>query len=425
MFLKNQSERCHTFSKFEKALASSEGEDFALIDAAASDVVAEAEKYSLKGDIWEAFFALLLAEDENPLGWASELSDTPPSDSIAGIASKELWSLHGTIAALRDRVRRDEKFRHLLSLEDYTPSEGGIPFLRPKSVRDETLSGLFSLSAAFKAAGTPEEMYDALVMFYKSHGSGLYALNRAFRWSGENRLTPVKDLDSSLLASLVGYEAQKKELLDNTKFFLSGETANNVLLFGDSGTGKSSSVRALLNEPGFVRRGLRMIEVRRNQFADIQDILEVVRFRNYRFVIFIDDLSFEEFETDYKHLKAVIEGGIEPKPKNAVIYATSNRRNLVREVWSDRKNSGDDVHGEDTRQEKLSLADRFGLAIWYGSVGKKEYMEMVRALAEESGLSVDGAELEKLAMRWELEKGSFTGRTARQFVQRLLMENRS
>jgi predicted AAA+ superfamily ATPase len=425
LFLKNQSERRHTFSQFEKALASSEGEDFALINAVASDVAAEAERYSLKGDVWEAFFALSLAEDENPLGWASELSRTPPSDSIAAIASRELWTLHGTIAALRDRIRRDEKFRHLLPLEDYAPSEGGVPFLRPKSARDETLSGLFGLSAAFKAAKTPEEMYGALVMFYRSHGSGLYALNRAFRWSRENRLTPVKDLDSSLLASLVGYEAQKKELLDNTEFFLNGEAANNVLLFGDSGTGKSSSVRALLNEPGFVRRGLRMIEVRRNQFADIQDILEVARFRNYRFVIFIDDLSFEEFETDYKHLKAVIEGGVEPKPKNTVIYATSNRRNLVREVWSDRKSSSDDIHGEDARQEKLSLADRFGLTIWYGSVGKKEYMEIVHTLAEESGLSMDGAELEKLAMRWELEKGSFTGRTARQFVQRLLMENRS
>lgn len=424
LFFRNQSDRHHIFSKFEKALASSGGREevFALIDTAASEVVAEAERYSLRGNLWQAFFALLLAEDENPLGWASELGDAP-SGSIAGMASQELWNLHGTIDALRDRVRRDEGLRHLRPLEDYTPSQGGIPFLQPENVRDEALSGLFHLSSAFETAQTPEDMYNALVFFYKSHGSGIYALNRAFRWSRERRLTPVRDLDSSLLTSLVGYESQKKELLDNTELFLSGRAANNVLLFGDSGTGKSSSVRALLNEPGFVRRGLRMIEVRKDQFADIPEILESVRFRNYRFVIFMDDLSFEEFETDYKHLKAVIEGGIEPKPQNTVIYATSNRRNIVREVWSDRKRSSDDVHGGDTMQEKLSLVDRFGITIWYGSVGKEEYMEMVHALAEESGLSMDDTTLEKLAMRWELEKGSYTGRTARQCIQRLLTGN--
>ncbi|MDR1379428.1 MAG: ATP-binding protein [Synergistaceae bacterium] len=425
LFFKNRSDRYDAFAKFEKALSlpgGREDEAFALITAAASEVVTEAERYSLKGDLWEAFFALLLAEDENPLGWTSELGDAPLG-SLVNIASEELWCLHGTVAALRALIRQNEQFRHLRSLEDYIPSKGGIPFLQPAGVRDEALSALFRLSAAFKEAGSPEEMYNALVFFYRSCGSGLYALNRAFRWSRERGLTPVKDLDPLALISLVGYEAQKKELLDNTELFLSGRAANNVLLFGDSGTGKSSSVRALLNEPGFVGRGLRVIEVHKDQFTDIPEILDAVRFRNYRFVIFMDDLSFEEFETDYKHLKAIIEGGIEPKPENAVIYATSNRRNIVREIWTDRKKSSDDVHGGDTMQEKLSLADRFGITIWYGSVGKKEYMEIVRALTEESGLSMDSAELEKLAMRWELEKGSFTGRTARQFVQRLLIGN--
>jgi predicted AAA+ superfamily ATPase len=424
LFFRNRSDRHDTFAKIEKALslpAEREDEISALLAAAASEVAAEAERYSLRGDVWEAFFALLLAEDENPLGWASELGDAP-AGSIVDIASEELGRLHDTIAALRDLIRRNEKFRSLRLLEDYVPSKGGIPFLHPEKARDEALSGLSRLSAALREAATPKEMCGALISFYRTCGSGLYALNRAFSWSRERRLTPVRDLDSLSLASLVGYEPQKKELLDNTELFLNGRAANNVLLFGDSGTGKSSSIRALLNEPGFVRRGLRMIEVRKDQCADIPDILDSVRFRNYRFVIFMDDLSFEEFETDYKHLKAVIEGGIGPKPENTVIYATSNRRNIVREVWTDRKRASDDVHGGDTMQEKLSLADRFGIAIWYGSVGKKEYMEMVCALAEEFGLPMD-AELEKLAMRWELEKGSFTGRTARQFVQRLLIEN--
>jgi predicted AAA+ superfamily ATPase len=297
-------------------------------------------------------------------------------------------------------------------MENYTPSRSPL--------QSETALDLLRLSAAFGAAQAPEEMYDALVHFYRTCGSGVYALNRAYRWSREKCLTPLMDLDPSPLASLIGYGSQKRALLNNTELFLSGKAANNVLLFGDSGTGKSSSVRALLSEPGFVRRGLRIIEVRKDQFADIPEILDRVRFRNYRFIIFMDDLSFEEFEVDYKHLKAIIEGGLEPRPKNTIIYATSNRRNIIREVWTDRRASSDDVHGGDTMQEKLSLVDRFGITIWYGAVEKKEYMEMVQALTNDSGISMDGEELERLAMRWGLEKGSYTGRTARQFVQSLL-----
>jgi predicted AAA+ superfamily ATPase len=218
----------------------------------------------------------------------------------------------------------------------------------------------------------------------------------------------------------LGYEGQKSELLANTELFLSGRAANNVLLFGDSGTGKSSSVKALLNESDFVQRGLRMIEIRKEQFMDLPGIVRLIRDRNYRFILFIDDLSFEEFEVEYKYLKALIEGGIESSPDNVVIYATSNRRNIIREVWADRRSSSDDVHGWDTMQEKLSLADRFGISIWYGAVNKEEYMDIVRYLAEEYGVSTEAEELEALAMRWEIAKGGFTGRAARQFVQHLL-----
>jgi predicted AAA+ superfamily ATPase len=219
---------------------------------------------------------------------------------------------------------------------------------------------------------------------------------------------------------LIGYETQKRELLANTDSFLGGTPSNNALLFGDSGTGKSSSIRALLNEPDFVHRGLRMIELRHDQFSDIPDILSVIRSRNYRFILFMDDLSFEEFEVEYKHLKALIEGGLERKPDNVVIYATSNRRNIIREVWGDRAASIEDVHGWDTMQEKHSLADRFGVTIWYPSVGKSDYLSIVKVIAGEMGLVMEDAELETLAMRWELERGGFTGRAARQFVYQML-----
>ncbi|MDR1731581.1 MAG: ATP-binding protein [Synergistaceae bacterium] len=430
LFFRNRSDhalRYDAFFRLKEARSPKAGDDvFALVSQAAEEIVAEAERYSLRGDIWEAFFALLLAEDENPLGQISELGEAP-SGSIAALAAAELQDLHEVISFARHLVRSEERFQFLRPLENYVPS--GSRSFRLSRGQSEVMEGLSRLSEAFGKSTGPEDVCQALVDFYRTWGSGFFSLNRAFRWSDGHGLTPVKELDPLSLTSLVGYETQKKELLSNTKLFLSGRTANNVLLFGDSGTGKSSSVRALLNQPGFARRGLRIIEARKDQFIHIPEILDRIRFRNYRFILFMDDLSFEEFETEYKHLKALIEGGIEPKPENTVIYATSNRRNIVREVWADRgRASGDDVHGGDTLQEKLSLADRFGVTLWYGSVGKKEYMEMVQALIQEltkeSGLnlSISDTELEILAMRWELGKGSFTGRTARQFVQNLLAE---
>ena len=414
LFFRNRAD--DTLAKLERALSLSEErkeEALALIRDAVADIVAVAEEYELGGDLWETFLALQLAGDDNPLGRAAGLRGAP-SGSIAQMAPRELWRLHETIANARNWASREDETLRLM--ENYVPSGGRLFSLCP-----EAESGLQRLAVAFKTAETPKAMYDALVEFYGVYGAGIYALNSAFHWSPEKRLTPVPAPDTSPLASLVGYESQKRELLSNTEYFLSGKAANNVLLFGDSGTGKSSSVRALLNQPGFVRRGLRMIEVRKGQLNDVPEVLALVRSHNYRFVLFMDDLSFEEFEVEYKHLKAVIEGGLESRPENVVIYATSNRRHIVRETWADRETSAGDVHGGDTMREKLSLADRFGVTIWYGATGKEEYIRIVRALAAREGVSMEDAELESLALRWELGGGGFTGRTARQFVQHLLL----
>ncbi|MDR1965508.1 MAG: ATP-binding protein [Synergistaceae bacterium] len=396
-----------------EAVSSNETRD--IIYDAAADMISEAENNSLCGDLWEIFYAIALVEDENPICRTYERVPMSPGSSFE-IVSHDIWAEHKIIAAVKQLVENDATYSNLKLLSHYAPTRGECARQARQAMED-----VMGLAGNLAAAESPEDMMRFAGEFCSLHGSGAFALNHAFSWnSREKRLVPLSDLDPRPLNSLIGYDAQKKELLANTRSFLDGNPSNNVLLYGDSGTGKSSSVRALLNEPDFVRCGLRMIELKHGQFADINDVIGTVRRRNYRFVIFMDDLSFEEFEVEYKHLKALIEGGLERKPENIVVYATSNRRNVIREVWSDRAASIDDVHGWDTMQEKHSLADRFGVTIWYPSVGKDEYISMVKSIAAEMGLPMQDDALAATALRWELEKGGFTGRTARQFVHYML-----
>ncbi len=228
-----------------------------------------------------------------------------------------------------------------------------------------------------------------------------------------------------MLDDLIGYEIQKKKLVDNTRAFVEGRKANNVLLFGDSGTGKSTSIKAIVNE--FYDQGLRMIEIYKHQFEDLSEVIAQIKNRNYRFIIYMDDLSFEEFETEYKFLKAVIEGGVETKPENILIYATSNRRHIIKETWSDR----DDVqvengmHKSDTMEEKLSLVNRFGVTISFSKPDQKEYFHIVTGLARRNGITLSEEILQREANRWELSHGGISGRTAQQFVNYLLGQEES
>jgi predicted AAA+ superfamily ATPase len=392
----------------------SSNDTFDIVFAAAADMVFEAEKRSLSCDLWEIFYALAVAGDENPLCRAFERTRIP--ENLSAMLARDMWARHKVITAVKSLIENDDIYRDLKPLGDFIPTKkaGASPARK-------IYEGVRRLASGIAAAETPEDMFRSAEKFYAVHGSGIFALGYAFKWdSAAKKLSAVDDVDPRTLDSLIGYESQKRELLANTDSFLKGYPANNVLLYGDSGTGKSSSIRALLNEPDFTLRGLRMIELRHDQFADIPGILALIRDRNYRFIIFMDDLSFEEFEVEYKYLKALIEGGLELKPDNAVIYATSNKRHIIREVWGDRASSAEDVHGWDTMQEKRSLSDRFGTTIWYPSVNKADYISMVKAIAGEFGIAVDESEIENLAMQWELAKGAFTGRTARQFVYGML-----
>ena len=279
-----------------------------------------------------------------------------------------------------------------------------------------------TLCQALEGAADEEEMFRLITDYYRQYGFGVFAMNRAFRIrrSGESvEFLPISNIDGVMLEDLLGYEQQKRELRQNTEAFLAGKHANNVLLYGDAGTGKSTSVKALINE--YYDEGLRMIEIYKHQFGDLSAVLGQIKNRNYRFIIFIDDLSFEENEVEYKFLKAVIEGGVETRPDNVLIYATSNRRHLIRETWNDRTDMEHhgDIHRSDTMEEKLSLAARFGVAINYNAPTPKEFQNIVRVLAQRQGIRMDDKELMVKANAWEVRHGGFSGRTAQQFIHYL------
>ena len=278
-----------------------------------------------------------------------------------------------------------------------------------------------ALSDKLAAAEDVDRFFDAVVDFYKEYGVGMFGLNKAFRIVEREEmpeLVPINNLDKVVLDDLTGYEIQKKKLIDNTEAFVCGRAANNCLLFGDAGTGKSTSIKAILNE--YYDRGLRMIEIYKHQFKYLSQIISHVKNRNYRFIIYMDDLSFEEFEIEYKYLKAVIEGGMETRPDNVLIYATSNRRHLSRETWNDRSDMDEELHRSDTMQEKLSLVYRFGITINFSKPSQKEYFDIVRNLAKKyPQITLSDEELCAQANKWELSHGGISGRTAQQFVNYL------
>ncbi|MDY2628036.1 MAG: DUF815 domain-containing protein [Lachnospiraceae bacterium] len=275
------------------------------------------------------------------------------------------------------------------------------------------------VSERIEKAADEEEIFTIVTDFYKAYGVGMFGLNRAFRirhLEDGVEFLPINNTDSVLLKDLIGYEIQKKKLVDNTQAFVDGRKANNVLLFGDSGTGKSTSIKAIVNE--FYGQGLRMIEIYKHQFKDLSTVISQIKNRNYKFIIYMDDLSFEEFEIEYKFLKAVIEGGVETRPDNILIYATSNRRHLIKENWNDRNDMEhrNDMHHSDTMEEKLSLVNRFGVTISFSKPSQKEYFNIVINLARRAGIAMSDEELCREANKWELSHGGISGRTAQQFI---------
>jgi uncharacterized protein len=260
-----------------------------------------------------------------------------------------------------------------------------------------------------------------LADFYRRFGTGLFATYRAFRWQ-HGELVGIAHPDSIQLDELVGYEAPKHTLIQNTEALLAGYPALHVLLYGSRGSGKSSLVKALLSCYGV--QGLRLIEVSKADLRDLPTIVDLVREAPQKFIIFVDDLSFEEDDDAYKALKVVLEGSVTARPQNVVVYATSNRRHLIREFFGDRPrpSDADEIHAWDTMQEKLSFSDRFGLTLTFEPANQETYLTIVRHLAQQANIRLEPQELEFRALQWATRHNGRSGRTARQFVDFLRAE---
>ena len=248
------------------------------------------------------------------------------------------------------------------------------------------------------------------------YGYGIYAKHRMFYLDGYNRIIPVVNPDQTRLSNLIDYKREQQIILDNTVALLEGKPAANILLSGDAGTGKSSTVKAVVNE--LHDRGLRILEVRKEQLHAIPAILDALNTNPLKFILFIDDLSFQKDDDNFSALKAILEGSVSAKSRNVVIYATSNRRHLVKESFSSR--DGDDVHRNDTMQEIISLSERFGIQVTFQKPTKQVYLGIVHHLAKEKGIQMEDTELDMLAERYALGRGGRSARAATQFIDGLL-----
>ncbi|MCD8027915.1 MAG: ATP-binding protein [Erysipelotrichaceae bacterium] len=368
-----------------------------------SKMLVLSERYDLHGHLFQGLLTYLLAWHEN----------------VFTLSLERKMSIN---EQLKRVIMHDLEIIYTLYHYDFTSLHGlyknlfmNYPHSKP-IINQEIYDLLSSLQNSLANATSIDEFYKVLYQHYNQYGVGKYGLNKAFRYH-ENSIIPIDHIGNNTLDQLIGGESQKERLRANTEAFLKGKKANNVLLYGDSGTGKSTSIKALLNE--YYKDGLRMIEVYKHQFIALPQIINELQNRNYRFIIFMDDLSFEEFEVEYKYLKAVIEGGLEKKPENVLIYATSNRRHLIKETWNDRAHD-EEVNNNDAKQEKLSLVSRFGVKIMYIHLDKQRYLDIVDGLANSYGLDMDKEQLHALAMQWEIRNGGFSGRTAKQFLHTLL-----
>ena len=392
-----------------------------LLFACTGSILELCVDHVFEGNLWHDYLTFLLANDENAYSTSCEIVG-----ETGGSINK---------VALHDFAIFKELFDY-----DFSAMEAGLGVDCVSMILTYTGSGthgsvfngrirdrICALAKSLGQTKDAEEFKASVTQFYKEFGVGKLGLHKAFRVAHDEEgvhIVPITKIAHVQLDELVGYESAKKKLIDNTEAFVKGRRANNCLLFGDAGTGKSSSIKAILNK--YYDQGLRMIEVYKHQFQDLNDVIAQIKNRNYKFIIYMDDLSFEEFEIEYKYLKAVIEGGLERKPDNVLIYATSNRRHLIRESFRDKEERDEELHTNDTVQEKLSLVARFGVTIYFGKPAKKEFQEIVRQLAKRNGIEMDEEKLLLEANRWELNHGGMSGRTAQQFIDYLLgMETQS
>lgn len=380
-----------------------------------NEILELSTSHGFEGNLWHTYLTFLLANDENAYSTSCEVVGAVEG-SINDVAMHDFQIFKEFFDWNLGQMGEELQTDCIAMIENYTNINRDSKVYN-KRVRNR----ICDLAKALGHTSDVAEFKDTLTEFYREFGVGKFGLHKAFRLEHDEdgvEIVPITNIAHVNLDDLVGYEIAKQKLIDNTQAFVDGKRANNCLLHGDAGTGKSTSIKAILNQ--YYDQGLRMIEVYKHQFQDLNDVIAQIKNRNYKFIIYMDDLSFEEFEIEYKYLKAVIEGGLERKPDNVLIYATSNRRHLVRETFKDKADRDEELHTNDTVQEKLSLVARFGVTIYFGGPNKKEFQEIVRSLALKNQIEMPEEELLLEANKWELSHGGLSGRTAQQFIDYLM-----
>lgn len=372
-------------------------EDYFFIQ---SSLLGAVDEMDMQGTYWQSYFCKLIAESENKFSMMAELGLY--SENISTIACREIAIMKALFALdwHKMSVTMDDEKTCLANMHER-------PFGKRKAIEE--------------LLGTPNNekenrtSVEALYAQYLKKGCGIYEKYEAFTWDG--KLVGVSHYEDITFDKIIGYTHQKQQLIENTKFLIQGSKANNVLLYGDRGTGKSSSVKALLTM--FKNEKLKIVSINKNHIKYIEKIIDEIEGRGCKFIVFIDDLTFEEDDVEYKYFKSAIEGGIEGLSGNTLIYVTSNRRNIIRETWKERSDQLGDIHQGDGIQERMSLSERFGLALTFSSPDKQAYLNIVRELAKQEALEIEADLLEAEALKWEVRHNGRSGRTARQFVNYL------
>ena len=388
------------------------------INAQVKRILQVATEFGFDDNLWHNYLTFYLMMNENPFSMTCEKVGASEG-SVNGLVQQDFALFKKLFDYDFSRIEEALEISCFSSISNYKAIVKK-DLMYNKNVSEKVRT----LSKKLEETNSAREFFRVMSDFYKDYGVGMFGMNKAFRIEekpeGGIVFKPINNMDSVTLDDLIGYEIQKKKLVDNTQAFVDGKKANNALLFGDSGTGKSTSIKAIVNQ--YYDDGLRMIEIYKHQFKYLSSVISEIKNRNYKFIIYMDDLSFEEFEIEYKYLKAVIEGGVETRPDNILIYATSNRRHLIKETWNDRNdvNTKVDRHHSDTVEEKLSLVNRFGVTISFSKPSQKEFFNIVIELARREGITMSDEELKAEANKWELSHGGLSGRTAQQFVNHCL-----
>jgi len=373
-----------------------------------------ATEFGFDKNLWHNYLTFILMTNENSFSLTAERAGVGEG-TVNTLAKNDFRIFKNLFDYDFSEIEKD------LDIDCFSLLSNYKAISKRENVYNKTVSlKVQELSEKIENAADENGIFDIVTDYYKNYGVGMFGINRAFRIKnidGEVKFFAINNADKIKLDDLVGYEKQKMQLKNNTEAFVFGGGGNNTLLYGDSGTGKSSSVKALINE--YYDYGLRMIEIYKYQFRDLSEVIARIKNRNYKFIIYIDDLSFEDDEVEYKFLKAVIEGGVETRPDNILIYATSNRRHLIKETWNDRNDTefNGEIHRSDTVEEKLSLSSRFGCLINYANPKRQEYYDIVEGIAKRyPQIKMPKEELIEEARKWEATHNGMSGRMAQQFV---------